>query len=185
MQNKQTNMNISFKEKYLDFFKKNLKYSFLSIIILCFLEFFFMFVIIFHYKISAYISIIEYILFSFNFIVSTLLIYPSYIYSNKSFLLNNFINIIQILFLCFLIPITIYFHANIWNNRINNTITNITIDLTKWQFIYVQFSLWLCFIMSGSSLILSIIAYYFSSKLCNKPWKIRVENERVISKPSN
>lgn len=182
---KQIDNNYSIKEKILLLFKKTLKYWFIIFISLSFLEFLFMFIIIFHHQISAELTIAEYIFFSFNIIFSTILIYPTFIYSNKSFWCNNSFLIAQIFLLIFIIPVTLFFNADITSTRINNTETNITISLTQSLLIYTSFGLWFSFIASGSSLLISVLGFYFASKISNRPWKLRIENEKVISKPTN
>lgn len=185
--NQQNNSNKtnSLIDKYLLFFKKTLKYWFLTLIISSVWIFIFMFIIIFHHKISASLSIFEYLMFGLNLIISCLLIYASYIYSNKSFWCNIAYLISLIFFLIFIIPITIYFHAELQSIRINDTTNEITIYLTHKEYVYTAISLWLCFIFSGILIASSITGFYFASKISNKPWKVRIENERVISKPKN
>ena len=172
-------------DKYLLFFKKTFKYWFLVLIIDSICVFIFMFIIIFNHTISANLSIFQYLVFSFNLIIASLLIYPTYIYSNKTFWCNIVYLFALFLFLIFIIPITIYFHAELQSIRINNTTNEINIYLTQQEYVYTAVSLWFCFIFSGIMIASSITAYYFASKISNKPWKIRVENERVISKPKN
>ncbi|MBO6073413.1 hypothetical protein J6P59_07520 [bacterium] len=100
-----------------------------------------MFIIIFHHKISASLSIFEYLMFSLNLIISCLLTYASYIYSNKSFWCNVAYLISLIFFLIFIIPITIYFHAELQSIRINDTTSQITLYLTHKEYVYTAVSL--------------------------------------------
>lgn len=174
-----------FRDKYLTFFKNTLKYWFAGIICGSFIQFFFMFVIIFNHSISNYLSIVEYIMLFINLTFSCLLIYPCYIYSNKSFWCNNFVLILQILLICFMIPITMYFKSTLSDTRISYTETHVIINVTKSEMLYTSFGLWFGFILTGATLLLSVLGFYFSSKISSKPWVMRVENERVISKPTN
>ncbi len=175
----------SFIDKYLMFFKKTIWWWFLGMIFVVFLQFFFMLVILFLHKIASGMSAIEYIFIISNICLLSILLYPSYIYSNKTFILAIGFLIAQILFLVFLVPVSIFYPADIQNIRTNNISAKIVIHLTKEQYIYTSASLWLCFIFIGISFILSILSYYYISKLSTKPWRVRIESERVISKPKN
>ena len=100
-----------------------------------------MFIIIFNHTISANLSIFQYLVFSFNLIIASLLIYPTYIYSNKTFWCNIVYLFALFLFLIFIIPITIYFHAELQSIRINNTTNEINIYLTQQEYVYTAVSL--------------------------------------------
>lgn len=176
--------NVGFTKFFL-FLKNTLKFWYFGLIISCIIQIIFMMVIIFHHKLTDYLAIAEYITFAFNICVASMVLYHSYIYSNKAFISDIIFLIMQLCFLAFLIPTTLYFGANITQQRIDNMTTSVTIDLTQEEYIYTSISLWFDFIFIGSSIVTSIVCYYYSAKISKKPWNLRVENERVISKPKN
>lgn len=180
-----SNNETNFWTKYFGFMKKTLKFWYLSIIIASVIEIVFMMIIIFHHSVTGQLSIVQYLMFAYNIIIASLLLYPSYIYSNKAYIADITLIAFQLLFLAFIIPTTLYYWADITQERINNVTTKITIYLTKKEYIYTSVSLWFDFIFTGCSIVSSIVAYYFSSKISSKPWKIRIESEKVISRPKN